>query len=82
MKDIFNFNKDIKESAEQMQKLGLSFGGMALLDEDSIYDVIWQKFKTNNWFIILVPSSVDYLRIPYQIEMTFYPPKTPKKCWI
>ena len=48
------------------------------MDEGGFYDMIYQKFKSRNWFIILIPVSIDSVHLPYQIEHTFYPPKTPK----
>jgi len=75
--ELFNF--DVAESEKLVRKLGLLVGPqMGMLEEGGIFDMIWNKFKTGRWFIILVPSSIDGMRVPNQIEMKFYPPKTHK----
>ena len=61
-----------------LSQVGLTDGTFGMVDEGGLYDVIYNKIRNRHWFVIFIPATADDLRIPYRIEMQYYPPKTRK----
>jgi hypothetical protein len=48
--------------------------GFGMIDEGQLFQILYEKAKTNRWYILFFPS--EFSHVYHEIEETFYAPKS------